>query len=928
MTRELHSFAQQIVVSATSDGLELHTFATALDWERPESWPVDAVQSALGKRVSYEIATLLEMDLASTRGKAVLIPYENFAEMDRQELALHKSFSQPSPFLLHIDRSGVIGRPDFQYKYRYMLGGQPVPLQRIGPYLCRTSTAELFHMDPNHFALVDAMERFNALPPAARNPQASWMAFADVKRLSGEVNASLDRWLESNDVIVPSSIGVDFYEEQDGSLSFVPTSDSLDAEEFRTVFQRNAEAHGFYTIQRGGSERVRVVLDARQKAVLERMKRVQRVRGSRKDELIRDPLQAFDGIAGDVELPESYSDRVIGIGEFSYAPVPKTPGDETSLSELWGAGSSSFGEGDRDKDQQQTEKEAKEKKKTLLIETNQDEVDSRYLVQSRQARGTEDLWSFRSPDALSESCQLKRHQQLGVEWLQRCSQIPGRTGVLLADDMGVGKTLQLLTFLAWCIESGLYPELSKPRPPYRPILITAPLILLETQSWESEMKRFFVEKGNIFLPVLPLYGPELRAYRRKDLAGTEGDLGKPILDLDRIRQHRVVITNYEALRDYEFSFAYHPDGESLWSVVVSDEAQEFKTPNSRISHAIKKLQPPFRIACTGTPVENRLLDLWNIFDAVQPGLLGSAQEFVQRYESRPAHSGSIEQLKQTILYERPNAFMLRRSKEEVLELPPKHIHRVDCNMSDDEIEKHKRLAEGIGQAGRKSQRLDLLHDFARLYQHPLLVSSSGDEFSTKELTASSSKLRNVLEILRNIERAGEKAIIFARHKHIQRMLARVIADEFGLPVRILNGDTPKLPSSRRSGGAARGHMLNEFRGKPGFNVIVLSPFVAGVGLTIVEANHVIHYGRWWNPAVEAQATDRAYRLGQAKPVHVYLPVLCDKTNQVPRTFDQLLDDLMIRKEGLAKDTLAKEGFRAQKADEESAGMEIAQALSL
>lgn len=764
-------------------------------------------------------------------------------------------------------------------------------------------------------------------PPAARNPQASWLAFADVKRLSGEVNASLDRWLESNDVIVPSSIGVDFYEERDGSLSFVPTSGSLDAEEFRTVFQRNADAHGFYTIQRGGSERVRVVLDDRQKAVLDRMKRVQGVKGPRKAELIRDPLQVFDGIAGDVELPQSYSDRVIGIGEFAYAAVPKPAGDESSLSELWGSSSSSA---DRDDERRQpsVDEEDKNKKKTLLIKTNEDEVDSSYLDQSRQARGTEDSWTFRSPDALSPSCQLKRHQQQGVEWLQRCSQIQGRTGVLLADDMGVGKTLQLLTFLAWCIESGRYPELSKPRPPYRPILITAPLILLETQSWEREMKRFFAEQGNIFLPVLPLYGPELRAYRRKDLSGTEGDLGKPLLDIDRIRQHRVVITNYEALRDYEFSFAYHPGGESLWSVVVSDEAQEFKTPNSRISHAIKKLQPSFRVACTGTPVENRLLDLWNIFDAVQPGLLGSAQEFVRRYENSSEDGGSIGQLKESLLYERPNAFMLRRSKEEVLELPGKQIHRVECTMSAEEIGRHKDLAGGLGEAGRKSQRLDVLHRFARLYQHPLLSSSSGDEFSTAELKGASSKLRKVLEILHNIRVAGEKAIVFARHKDVQRMLARVIADEFGIPIRILNGDAPKISSTRRDGMATRGHMLDEFRKRPGFNVIILSPFVAGVGLTIVEANHVIHYGRWWNPAVEAQATDRAYRVGQVKPVHVYLPILCDKTGQVPRTFDQLLDGLMIRREDLAKDTLAKDGLRPVKSDEDGAGMEIARELEI
>ncbi len=181
-------------------------------------------------------------------------------------------------------------------------------------------------------------------PDAARGPQASWMAFADVKRLSAEVDAHLDAWLQNNDVIVPSSLGVDFYQEADGSLSFVPTSPSLDSSEFRTVFQRSADAHDVYTIQRDGNERVRVVLSDRQKTVLERMKRVQRVRGEKQTELLKNPLQVFDGVAGDVELPPSYSDRVIGIGTFVYQPVPKATEDESRLAALWGAASGAAGD--------------------------------------------------------------------------------------------------------------------------------------------------------------------------------------------------------------------------------------------------------------------------------------------------------------------------------------------------------------------------------------------------------------------------------------------------------------------------------------------------------------------------------------------------------------------------------------------------------
>ena len=769
------------------------------------------------------------------------------------------------------------------------------------------------------------MEKFNALPDAARGPQTSWMAFADVKRLSTEVDARLDTWLQNNDVIVPSSIGVDFYEEPDGSLSFVPTSPSLDSSEFRTVFQRSAEAHDVYTIQRTGSERIRVVLSDRQKTVLERMKRVQRVRGEKQAELLKDPLQVFDGVAGDVDLPASYSDRVIGIGTFVYQPVPKATNDESSLAALWGSASGPSGDGSNTAKEEEQE-ESKERKKTLLIETNQDEVRSTYVEQARQAGKGDHAWKFQPPAALSPSCRLDPYQKTGVEWLQRCSQIPGRSGVLLADDMGLGKTLQLLTFLAWAIESGFFPDLSYARPPYRPILITAPLILLENQTWEQEMKRFFTEKGNVFLPVLPLYGPELKSYRRKDLAGNEGMLGRPILDLDRIRQHRVVITNYEALRDYEFSFAYHPEGQSLWSIVVSDEAQEFKTPNSRVSHAIKKMQPKFRVACTGTPVENRLLDLWNIFDAVQPGLLGSAQQFASRYESNSESTLPIADLKQTLLYEKPHAFMLRRSKDEVLKLPPKHEHRLVCSMSPEEVEQHRLMSEGMGAAGKPKQKLALLHDFARLYQHPVLLHASGDELSSQELKRGSSKLRRIVELLHEIEKAGEKALVFARHKDVQRMLARVLGEEFDTPVRILNGDTPTAARSRNGGALTRRHMLDEFRERTGFGVIVLSPFVAGVGLTLVEANHVIHYGRWWNPAVEAQATDRVYRRGQTRPVNVYLPILEDASGKIPQSFDQLLDLLMTGKEALATRTLSKEGFQGVPS-EESTTSEMIAALS-
>jgi hypothetical protein len=928
MSIPIRSFGKKTTLVAEKAGLEFRSADESVDWSRPESWPLDSVVDAAGRRTSFEVASLLEMGLGSQVGALVMVPTDSFAALIAEEFRFTTAFTQPNPFLLKIEKTGDIGHADFRYRYQFILAGEVIPVKRSGYYLSRAATGVVYHLDDDHFRLVEGMDQFNALPPEQKRPEASWLAFADVKRLSRELNVTLDAWLRSNDVVVPSSIGLDLYEDELGALSFMPTCPELDKEEFRTVFDRNKQAEGFYSIDKPGLGRVRVVLPPKQRVVLERMKRVRKVTGETKQRLLADPLQPFDGIAGDVELPMLYSDRVTGIGEFDFAPVPKPSGDEGGMSGLWTIGSATKKD-NPSIDQEYEPEDLKGGKKTLLIDTHEDDVRDAYKRQSEEARQNAAVAPYQWPVSLKPGASLKHHQEAGVTWLQLCSRVPGRAGVLLADDMGVGKTLQIITFLAWSIESGLYPELSRPTPPFRPILIVAPLILLETQTWEREMERFFSDQGVVFWPVLSLYGGALQSYRRNDFAGSEGLLARPILDIDRIRKNRVVITNYEAIRDYEFSFACQPEGKPLWSVVVADEAQEFKTPNSRISHAVKKLQPEFRIACTGTPVENRLLDLWNIFDSIQPGLLGSARDFSRQFESQESSTrkASLVDLKTRLLYRRPNAFLLRRSKEEVLELPAKSEHRLSCTMSIDEIRAHILLAEGLGDVGEPKRKVNLLGDFARLYQHPLLLSNSGDEFSVDQLKSASSKLTAVVGELRRIKGLREKVIIFARHKDVQRMLARVLSAEFGMPVRILNGDTPRSSSRSKTGAASRSQLLKEFRHRAGFDVLILSPFVAGVGLTIVEANHVVHYGRWWNPAVEAQATDRAYRIGQEREVHVYFPILQDPSGAISRTFDQVLDDLMERKKALARDALDKDSFLMPTEAEETLGAEVVAALS-
>ena len=179
------------------------------------------------------------------------------------------------------------------------------------------------------------------------------------------------------------------------------------------------------------------------------------------------------------------------------------------------------------------------------------------------------------------------------------------------------------------------------------------------------MERFFVNQGNIFGIPLSLHGSDLARFRRDDAEGSELDIGKPILDLARLQRYRVVITNYETLKNYQHSFAYFQNGKPLWSLIVSDEAQEYKVPSSKLSHAMKALKADFQIACTGTPVENRLLDLWNVCDALQPGLLSSAKEFTEQFESRvnaQIRDQQLEELKRKLLFQKPHAFLLRRNK--------------------------------------------------------------------------------------------------------------------------------------------------------------------------------------------------------------------------------------------------------------------------
>ena len=481
------------------------------------------------------------------------------------------------------------------------------------------------------------------------------------------------------------------------------------------------------------------------------------------------------------------------------------------------------------------------------------------------------------PECLKTS--LMAHQADGLAWLQQAWQA-GRTGVLLADDMGLGKTLQALTFLAWlrdAMRRGLIPR--------APILIVAPTGLLA--NWRQEHATHLSDGG--LGECLNAYGPDLAALRLR--AGNEIGLGSGVLDEGKIAAAGWVLTTYETARDYQLSFGRVP-----FAAVVFDEVQKIKTPGTLVTDAAKALRADFIIALTGTPIENRLADLWCIMDTVQPGYLSDLKSFSAKYE-KDANQDSFQELKSRLLRAPANIppILLRRMKEENLKgLPKKDEHVEKREMPEVQAQLYRdAIALGRSKVDRRNM-LNTIQALRSISLHPL---RSGEvDLTDNQFIAASARYQLLFEILDKVSDAGEKALIFLEFLDDQAYLAGLIQRRYRManaPL-LINGEVA---------GDRRLKRVNEFQSAGnGFDVMILSPRAGGVGLTLTAANHVIHLSRWWNPAVEDQCTDRVYRIGQKKPISVYYPMaLLPETSDF--SFDNRLHELLMRKRTLSRQML-------------------------
>lgn len=531
------------------------------------------------------------------------------------------------------------------------------------------------------------------------------------------------------------------------------------------------------------------------------------------------------------------------------------------------------------------------KRKSPVIRSNIQGVD--YIEERRNALSTSGH-TLQLPSSLRAEIALLPHQQEGVAWLQTLFEAHlnyNCRGAVLADDMGLGKTLQLLTLMAWAIEKDS--EIA-------PMLVVAPVSLLE--NWKEEVDKFFVPGS---LPLLTAYGEGLTRIRvpRENIderLRNEDGLTK-FLKPGWLGSSRIVLTTYETLRDLEFSFAAQK-----WSMMICDEAQKIKNPAAMVTRAAKKQNVDFKIACTGTPVENTLADLWCLFDFVQPGLLGALNEFGRQYR-RPIEARTDEEKAKTEELRRLiEPQILRRTKSEVAKDLPKKIVVEACRTLPLSMAQRKLYSEAIelfkqrnnpGATVPFKNHLGLLH-YLRLIctdprRHGLTIFQPEP---LSEYRRRAPKLHWLLTELAKIQKKDEKVIVFCEFRNIQRLLQYYIDEVFEFKPDIINGDTTTSTSHSQS----RQKRLRAFQQKPGFSVIILSPIAVGFGVNIQAANHVVHYTRTWNPAKEDQATDRAYRIGQKKDVYVYYPVVCadDFT-----TFDVRLDQLLASKRILADDML-------------------------
>lgn len=462
--------------------------------------------------------------------------------------------------------------------------------------------------------------------------------------------------------------------------------------------------------------------------------------------------------------------------------------------------------------------------------------------------------------------ELRPYQQLGMSWMLFLRKFG--FGACLADDMGLGKTVQLITYLQHVRDT---------EKPETPSLIVAPTSVLG--NWQRELEKFAPD-----LKVHLHYGPT-RAKGENFAAAIKG--------VD------VVLTSY-GLSHIDF------DELSLveWTSISLDEAQNIKNANTKQSRAIRKLSGKHHIALTGTPMENRLSELWSIFDFLNHGYLGGFTQYQKNYIAPIEKDENEEKVKE--LQAKIKPFLLRRTKKDPeveLNLPEKLEQKEYCHLTAEQAALYEQLVkdtlakiETLSGFERKGLILQMLNQLKQLCNHPALYLKEPDP---KSILSRSEKMQKLKDIVETALESGEACLIFTQYISMGEMIQEVMKEEFDVNVPFLNGSTAK---------GKRDELVEKFQNGE-FPVFLLSLKAGGTGLNLTAANHVVHYDRWWNPAVENQATDRAYRIGQKRFVHVHKLVSSG-------TLEEKIDAMLMKKQALNDEIIRSDQWVTELSDQD------------
>jgi SNF2 family DNA or RNA helicase len=860
------------------------------------------IRASFSKAQLELIESLVSDGLIQFQDDLVSIPNNNFYQLDdfsRNWIGLpdvYDGFSR-----VRLEGAGLLFDESKLHVDYYSPKNQLLPLNKVGPFLA-DSNGFCYTIPEHVFQALENVEEFNNLKNRKEKSK-GYLYFAKLKKSCDNKDVVLDSLLLNQEIIYPEKIKLGIEIEGD-EVRINPSIDGV--ESFAEHFDKRNRVKNHYDFRDENNVKTRVLIDEESNNLLEQLEKIKEksvYRGEEVKELVEKATEIFDSEL--VDLTALFGERVLGMQVFIPPAIPVinklhsewVPGflvtyeyvlvndeydyillknayltsKEAELESVYYKGknfhlepvrsvlriSKLLFEEKRPIDESEIQKEFKE---FLVVKDNVEELESLSVVENLKPED----FKIRLASNFNPEFELKEHQVQGVAWLQTSFFELKLPGVLLADDMGLGKTLQILYFL-----ESLKEHLKDQN---KPVLIVCPSSLLE--NWMQEYSRFF--KDHTF-DILVLKGnstSELKGLR-------EGSFKRP----------PICFTTYETMRSNAVGFCA-----MNWGVVVLDEAQKIKNPSALVTHTAKGLKTDFKIAMTGTPVENSLLDLWCLIDFCVPGRLGSVKQFNRSVNNQELDSDKIREI--------IDPLFLRRLKSDVAkDLPQKYEYYPKEALKGSQLDLYMNVLNQLSHL-KKNDLLKGAAMLSAIFQMKSIIDHVEMVKAEQEINLDSlgyaAKIKLSLAIIQEIKEKGEKVIVFTEKRKMQFILRHMFKKEYGLSVDVVNGDVPST-STYNDTVLTRQSLVDKFHQVDGFNIIIMSPIAAGFGLNVVGANHVIHYSRHWNPAKEQQATDRVYRIGQTKDVHIYYPIatLPDAT----ASFDEILDNRLRRKKALSDDVM-------------------------